>query len=175
MIKIQCNRCGKEIDGSQKVGYIHFGCMLPFDHVTIVPDDDMLKRTHYCEDCMTEIWNFMQNKPEENISESSITLYANGEPVCEVPTHSGISITPAEPEKKSKAEEPKHRYKIDYGKIMALKNAGWSVSKIAEEMGMAAQAVSTAIYQYKKRTEVAQQGRLNGLNNMDKGGVEQIV
>ena len=39
---------------------------------------------------------------------------------------------------------------VDIGKIMALKNAGWSIGKIAEEMGMKPQAVSNAIYRYRK-------------------------
>lgn len=141
MIKIQCNRCKKEINGNQKVGFIQFSCENPFENIPIQHMSDILNREHYCEDCMDEIWNFMQNKP----AVSSVL-------VDEEPKEL------KEPKEKEQKEEPKQRYKIDYGKIMALKNAGWPVSKIAEEMGMAAQAVSTAIYQYKNRTEAAQQG-----------------
>lgn len=50
-----------------------------------------------------------------------------------------------------KTEGKKTRKKIDYGKIMALHNAGWSNQKIADEMGMTYGAVATAISTYKKK------------------------
>lgn len=46
--------------------------------------------------------------------------------------------------------KPKRRT-IDYGKIMALKNAGWSREQIADEMGMTPNAVSNAVYMYNKK------------------------
>lgn len=51
------------------------------------------------------------------------------------------------------SEPKKQRNRIDIGKIMALKNAGWSNVKIADEMGMQPQSVASAIYQYKKKCE----------------------
>lgn len=48
-------------------------------------------------------------------------------------------------------EVKKTRKKIDYGKIMALHNAGWSNQKIADEMGMTYGAVATAISTHKKK------------------------
>lgn len=50
-----------------------------------------------------------------------------------------------------KTEGKKTRKKIDYGKIMALHNAGWPNQKIADEMGMTYGAVATAISTYKKK------------------------
>lgn len=58
---------------------------------------------------------------------------------------------------KEKMDQPKSgttRRKIDYGKIMALHNAGWSNQKIADEMGMTYNAVATAISNYKKKMRV---------------------
>ena len=52
---------------------------------------------------------------------------------------------------KLQPEVKKTRQKIDYGKIMALHNAGWSNQKIADEMGMTYGAVATAISTYKKK------------------------
>ena len=52
---------------------------------------------------------------------------------------------PQEPKKK------KTRKKIDYGKIMALRKAGWSNEKIADEMHMTKASVATAISTYKKK------------------------
>lgn len=138
MIKIQCNRCGKEIDARQEVGYIHFGCLKPFEGMPLANDDNIYERNHYCEDCMAEIWEFMQHK-QENVPKKIETV---NEPL-------------EEPRQEQKAEEPKKRQRIDIGKIMALKNAGWSVAKIADEMGMQPQAVSNAIYQQKKRMEAS--------------------
>lgn len=43
--------------------------------------------------------------------------------------------------------------KIDIGKIMALKNAGWKVKDIADEMHMEPQAVSNAIWRYNKQND----------------------
>lgn len=59
-----------------------------------------------------------------------------------------------------KAEEPakaeplkKPRRKIDIGKIMALREAGWTYLKIADEMGMTSAAVAQAVYMYKRKHE----------------------
>ena len=53
---------------------------------------------------------------------------------------------PAKPTKK-----PPAKRRVDYGKIMALKNAGWSNAKIADEMGMTQGAVATALSAYRKK------------------------
>lgn len=53
-----------------------------------------------------------------------------------------------------KPEGKKTRQRLDYGKIMALHNAGWSNAKIADEMGMTYAAVATAISTYKKKMRV---------------------
>ena len=65
-----------------------------------------------------------------------------------------LSVKPPEsvPEPpKPEQVKRKRRNSIDIGKIMALKNAGWSNVKIADEMGMNPQAVANAIYQHKKK------------------------
>lgn len=49
------------------------------------------------------------------------------------------------------SKSKKTRQRIDYGKIMALHNAGWPNQKIADEMGMTYGAVATAISTYKKK------------------------
>lgn len=65
-----------------------------------------------------------------------------------------------EPEKKvkrfntkKKAETDKPKGKYDIGKIMALKNAGWSHKKIAEEMHITEKAVGNQIYLERKRNK----------------------
>ncbi len=50
---------------------------------------------------------------------------------------------------KVQAEKVK-REKIDAGKVMALKNAGWSNKDIAEELRVDSQAIANTIYKKKK-------------------------
>lgn len=54
-------------------------------------------------------------------------------------------------ESTEKSPVKKKRKRLDMGKIMALKRAGWSNKSIAEEMGMTSNAVAVAISTYKKR------------------------
>ena len=54
-------------------------------------------------------------------------------------------------ESTEKTHVKKKRKRLDMGKIMALKRAGWSNKSIAEEMGMTSNAVAVAISTYKKR------------------------
>jgi len=51
--------------------------------------------------------------------------------------------------------EKKNRKRIDYGKIMALRNAGWSNKQIAEEMDMTPGNVAVAISTYKKKKGIS--------------------
>ena len=53
------------------------------------------------------------------------------------------------------------RKKIDIGKVMALRNAGWSNIKIADEMGVKPQSIAAAVYNYKKEQE--ETSRIGGL------------
>jgi len=43
--------------------------------------------------------------------------------------------------------------RIDTGKILALRKAGWAVKDIAEDMGLSTAAVSNAIWREKKKSE----------------------
>ena len=54
---------------------------------------------------------------------------------------------------KKKAEADKSKGKYDIGKIMALKNAGWSHKQIAEEMHITEKAVGNQIYLERKRNK----------------------
>lgn len=53
-----------------------------------------------------------------------------------------------------KFQKEKTKKRIDIGKIMALKKAGWKNKDIAIEMHMEPQAVTGAIYHYKKKKVV---------------------
>jgi len=61
-------------------------------------------------------------------------------------------IQPERPEKPVKKDAPKVGKKkpLDEGKLLALRNAGWSFEKIADELGCATQ---TIINRYKELTK----------------------
>lgn len=68
---------------------------------------------------------------------------------------SGIHIPTSTDEAHQGGDDPKRksRKQIDIGKIMALKNAGWKVKDIADEMHMEPSAVSNAIWRHNKALE----------------------
>ena len=62
-----------------------------------------------------------------------------------------LTIIPAEPEKPKEEpkpapkKEPKNKKTLDMGKVKALRNAGWSFEKIADEMGCAPQTIANRL------------------------------
>lgn len=130
MVKIICDRCGKDIPDGIKIGYIAM-------HFKESPDGEPmhgnpLEPRHFCISCMDEIYGFIEY---------------------------GIVITrtksvPEAAENAAEAvktdREPRKRGTIDYGKIMALKNAGWDNARIADEMGMTRTNVAYAVCRYRK-------------------------
>ena len=83
----------------------------------------------------------------ETISEQPKSVSAQQETVPNQPQE----LFRAPKDGKLQPKVKKTRQRIDYGKIMALHNAGWSNQKIADEMGMTYGAVATAISTYKKK------------------------
>lgn len=61
-----------------------------------------------------------------------------------------------EEEDNSEEEETGKRKKIDIGKIMALRAAGWTNHQIADEMGMKTGSVAEAICRYRKKQKEAE-------------------
>lgn len=52
------------------------------------------------------------------------------------------------PEKPKKAQDPKRqgaKKTLDMGKVKALRNAGWSLEAIAEEMGVSGQTIANRL------------------------------
>ena len=166
MIQIICNRCNKPIESVEKVGFIQFCYHNPFESVT---DDNISGRNHYCEDCMAEIEKFVRNdggkvvNKVENIEKALNDAFqemreTSGEininlPKIQVlaPGNVKKQETPLLREKDFKSEPRTSRYRIDYTKIMSLKESGMKNKDIAVEMGITSQEVATAVYTYKKR------------------------
>lgn len=121
MIKVICDRCQRQIGRGRKVW--HIAIHSSEGRGVSVMEDDRYEGMHFCAECIEEIAKYIEAAPEEKA-----------------------------PAKGPKAEEgTKTRKRIDYGKIMALKKAGWDNGKIADEMGMTKAAVATAISTHKRR------------------------
>lgn len=141
MIKILCDRCEKEIqEHGEDIGYISLGINVnPLQGIReneISIQGAEFSNWHFCPECMKEIKDYIYSRP--NAARLSKILNE---------TESNNPESVSEPEK----VEQKGRKRIDIGKIIALKNAGWSNVKIADEMGMTANNVAQYIYQYKKK------------------------
>lgn len=90
------------------------------------------------------------SKPQESVSKAQESVSKPQEGDTDQPKE----LFRAPKDGTIKPETKKTRQRIDYGKIMALHNAGWNNSKIADEMGMTYNAVATAISTYKKKMRV---------------------
>jgi len=55
-----------------------------------------------------------------------------------------IRLMTAEP-KKVRKKEPTNKKDIDMGKVKALRKAGWTLEKIADEMGCSAQTIANKL------------------------------
>lgn len=118
-----CDRCGKEIPEGTNPGYIYLGNRNR-ENGDVLQDPCEFESNDYCEACMIDITKYIacgaagkeDNKP---------------------------AVEPAKP---AKTESTPTRRKIDYGKIEALANAGWSNKAIAEEMGMTNKQIADARY-----------------------------
>lgn len=155
MVKIYCNRCSKELDRNNKIGYIALNYRQSYQGDFI--GDNQYEDMDFCTECMDDLKAFLAESPEEHPKT----------PLKQVETLSKQTETVSEPQEGETSQQPKlfrapkdgklqpevkkTRQKIDYGKIMALHNAGWSNQKIADEMGMTYGAVATAISTYKKK------------------------
>ena len=142
MIKVICNRCGIDMTKSGAFGRITMEIHKRSDFADS-PPESMMRRCecYFCKKCMDTIYNFTITVPEEETNQMA-----------------GTELT---------AEQPKvQRKRIDYGKIMALKNAGWDNGKIADEMHMSKASVSQAVSKCKK---MRMEGHLDEAEN--KGAV----
>jgi len=74
------------------------------------------------------------------------------EPAPEPAPEPGPEPEPAAAPEQGDDSKPAAR-RIDTGKILALRKAGWAVKDIAEDMGLSTAAVSNAIWREKKKSE----------------------
>jgi hypothetical protein len=119
LLKVICDRCGKDISDSGKIGYIVLNIRESVGGPAV--QENPMKGLHFCASCMGDIQEF--------------------------------AAGPKQASKEAPRPKPSSRRKIDYPKIMALHHAGWSNSKIADEMGMTKSGVYRAIWYYKNRIQ----------------------
>lgn len=163
MVKIYCNRCNKELDRNNKIGYIalYYRRQYLGDFV----GDNQYEDMDFCTECMDAFKTFLTGvQTEESVAKQPKLLPDPWEEAGAQPeTESEPQKSEADQHKElfrapkdgtTKPEGKKTRQKIDYGKIMALHNAGWDYKKIADEMGMTNGSVATAISTYKKKMRV---------------------
>lgn len=144
---IICDRCGKQLLTGEKIGYVavHERLEVHGDAVNTNEFEEM----DFCEECLCAITRFVAFNPNREMA---------GEEKTE-PLGTGIisrkkkkMLLEAEGRKDAPVESDiKERKQIDYGKIMALSNAGWTNKQIAEEMGMILQQVYDAKYKARKK------------------------
>ncbi len=157
---IICDRCGRHQEAVSKM-----------ERVSIIYQGG-LKNMDFCANCLNDIKRYMEKGNRIDIgrymgcgkdaagrngkSEETQHNFRNGD------TGNGnrnIEKQNGREEKaKGKAEKkaaavPERRGKTDYGKILALANAGWDNAKIADEMGMTPQQIAGAKYTAKKKLE----------------------
>lgn len=157
MIKVFCDMCGKDISTASKIGRLAWS----FRGQDGASQGGVFAASHYCERCMDEISSFAKGRPspagegQEGASQEIVgdTLKKrNNVPKAgeENPNGQGCTQDPGG-KAPGLGKQAGKRKKIDYGKIMALRKAGWDNARIAEEMCMTKASVATAISTYKKK------------------------
>ena len=133
MVKVICDKCGAEITKDPIRLNMTYVDVMTGDIEDPITSKEQRERD-YCELCARFILN-----------------YAEKIVVVEHPTIKTKKTEVKEPEE----DQSKPKKKLDIGKIMALKKAGWSAADIAEELGTTAQSIYSAVHTYKKKVEAA--------------------
>lgn len=127
MIKIVCDRCKQEISGKPR--YIAFGVKDSTEEkIEVFGEGD------YCENCIDEIKTFIIRGPA---------------PVLEPPTADPTALDLLAAGQTTTKKPGKRNTHIDMGKVNALREAGWSIGKIAEEMHIPTEELAEKIFDRK--------------------------
>lgn len=111
------------------------------------------------------------NKEKDQLKRKLEDLTAQRKDDAVIETDFSVNTPTEEDDEEEPSEEPdaaadpeteQQRKRIDKGKIMALKKAGWKVKDIARDMGLKESAVSNVIYREKQKAE-AQEEKGNNL------------
>ena len=160
MLRIICDRCGKEIPMPGRTGYLAWN--FRNGHGGDLIGKNALEDRDYCETCMGAIFDFIERKTgaADASREAAVSENREFEKAEEEMDSSGRGQQAQIPKKKRRPAkyenqevpvETKGRKKVDIGKILALRNAGWGIARIADDESMTEAAVRTAIYRHEKR------------------------
>lgn len=143
MVKIVCDRCGQNIDIDLYTGYIVWNFR---DHASgKVTEQNIFENCDYCEECMEEIRAFITHGHTQTPTEPINTDSAAGT----------TESTPPAAGQTTEDKAGKRNSRIDMGKVNALRDAGWSIGKIAEEMNVDPAEVAEKIYDRKRQEKAA--------------------
>lgn len=137
MVKVICDKCGAEITKDPIRLNMTYVDVMTGDIEDPITSKEQRERD-YCELCAKAILNFAE-KPEVLRFE--------------------VAVKKKEKEhttKELEEDQSKTKKKLDIGKIMALKKAGWSAAKIADELETTVQSIYSAVYTYKKKVEAVE-------------------
>lgn len=138
MVKVICDKCGAEITKDPIRLNMTYVDVMTGDIEDPITSKEQRERD-YCELCAKAVLNFAE-KPEVLRFEYQAAMKKKEK-----------EHTIKEPEE----DQSKPKKKLDIGKIMALKKAGWSAADIADELGTTPQSIYSAVYTYKKKVETA--------------------
>lgn len=108
----------------------------------------------------------MLNKEKDQLKRKLEDLTAQRKDDAVIETDFSVNTLTEEDDEEEPSEEPdaaadpeteQQRKRIDKGKIMALKKAGWKVKDIAEDMGLKESAVSNVIYREKQKAKALEE------------------
>lgn len=180
MIKVVCDRCGREIPMPGKTGYLAWN--FREGHGGGLVGDNVLEGRDYCEACMGTIFDFIDRVPdavdgrERGVTDTGVQeiIPGRGDPdmgVQENATDSGIpdpeavhkapedmAVSPdssAAAGKKRPGQQGRARRaakkEVDAGKVMALISAGRSARWVADDMGISLQSVYNVLNRARKQ------------------------
>lgn len=153
MIKIVCDRCGQDV--GTDIGYIAWNFRGDTIGDTMLLENEF-KDCHFCGDCMSAIKDFVQNAKHvrpaavQKAAEEATAVYDDMEGLRDPTAELSGKETESTVNQKKENSGGKADKKIDIGKIMALRKAGWSNRNIASDMGLTPEAVANAVYRHKK-------------------------
>lgn len=158
MIKVVCDRCGREIPVPGRTGYLAWN--FRSGHGGDMVGNNVLEDRDYCESCMRTIFGFIDRKP---VQADSGTGTENKNPVQETEaggTGTAGHTADASGSSTGAGEKPFGQQKlkprknsVDIGKILALREAGRSLEWIADDMGMSKGAVYNALRRWEAKQE----------------------
>ena len=162
---VVCDRCGMQLGDNEKINCITIG---QWERGSETSDECDLEHYDFCKECLDSVIRFIKFNPKTvpEIPKLAIggviksdQIKAENIIIQSEPEATKIILPLKQKKKKVAPEQPtKSRRIIDYGKIIALANAGWDNKKIGEEMGMTPQQVSDAKWKAKKKMAAVNEG-----------------